>query len=81
MRPLHSIDYMSVNDIDTVIGILISQVDFIGNESILSEDLNYTQLRVNIEFMKTGFERIDTLLRKKKRGRKPKVVTNDQTTN
>jgi hypothetical protein len=75
MRPLQSIDYLSITDIDTVLSILIDQTDFIGTESIISEDLNYNQLKTNIDFMRTGFERIETLLRTKKK--KQQTSTND----
>ena len=73
MRPLHSIDYLSINDIDIILGVLINQIDFIAVEAITSEDeLNYNQLKANIDYMKTGFERIESILNKKKRTRKPK---------
>lgn len=62
MRPLHSIDYLSITNIETIIDVLIGQVEFIGAEAVSTENLDYDQLKRNIDYMKTGFERIETLV-------------------
>ena len=62
MKALQGIDWLSHDSIDNLLQILLTQIDFIGQESLKPEGIDYAQLKANIAYTKHGFERIERLL-------------------